>query len=277
MAIESMRQAWNAYTRNFWTMIAALLLCVVIILILVIPMGVAFGVYMIQMGIPNNPAAFSYAMMNPALIAGFVIVSILLTIVIMELYAGMIGLAKNSLGRRPSLNVMLRTMKKKFWNILGLNVILAVIILAVFLVTMIPFFALMASAQIVAGAVAFLVGMVVTALVGLFFMLSNQALVCSDLTIIDSIKTSFNIVKKNYLDFFVLVLIFFVAAFLIGFMPIAGFLINWFLVLPLLIISMTVFYLNRKKAIEQEMKLKERDRLKRKLVARARRSQAKKK
>ncbi|MFH1631246.1 MAG: hypothetical protein ABIA21_03455 [Candidatus Aenigmatarchaeota archaeon] len=277
MAIESMRQAWNTYVENFWTFVGAFLIYLVIILAFVIPIGMIFGIYIINAW-PASPGYTALGLItNPIFAVGFIITFVIMGIVAIEIYAGMIGLSRNSLDRRSDFTVISRTIKKNFLSILGLNLAVTVLLFAIFGVFSIASFFLYIFAGIITGIILFSIGIIVTVMIGLLFMLGTHALVCSNIPVLDSIKISINIVKRNYIDFLALTLFFFVAAFLISFLPIIGFLMVWFMIFPLFILSCTTFYINKKSEIKVDLRKQEKESAKLKIHRRIRYPEPKRK
>ncbi|MFQ6020550.1 MAG: hypothetical protein ACE5J4_00825 [Candidatus Aenigmatarchaeota archaeon] len=254
MVVELIEKSWNAYKKNFWTIIGALVILLVASVLLIL-----IGIVPLYMGVSVS----AMLAQNPALLfASFVIIAIGI-ILGMLLGAGLIGIYADALKRKAKINTMFRIVKQKFWTILGANILVGVISMIILGLALTPLFALTASGGTltlttgVTSVALTMTGIIIAVLILLLFALTNQAIVIDNLKAVPSIKKSVNVVKTNYLQFLLLVIIIGIFSIIVNFIPIIGFFLNLFLVSPIGGIAFTAFYINKRRVIKKR-KIKKR-------------------
>lgn len=257
MATEYISQAWEAYKKNFWQIVGGLILIMLITLGIIITSGIPLLVSFIQYysGI-SSPTAVTFAsfvLESGVQIAIFVIGVIAASLIAAALNAGYVRMLADSLKGKAEISAIFATAKKKFWTLIGANVLVSLIRLALLLVLLAPPVLVIISASeapVVSAALAIigaliwlLAGFIIFVLAVLPFTLVGQAVVLGNYNAVDSIRKSFSVVKQNYLQFLALVVVLAVISVVVSFVPILGDLINIFVVSPLALLSYTVFYI----------------------------------
>jgi len=256
--IEYIEKAWIAYKKNFWTIIIALILqCLLISIPFVIgllPWIIIFftsGISLTQSNIVNfilsylGVFSFSIVMFIIGLFASIV------------LNGGFVRMLYEGLRRKTRFEIMLKTAKEKFWTILGANLLVLLIFLIIIAALFAPIGILLGSNLFLQEASVFYVfvilstvvlGVIVLVLISILFVFVNQSIVIDNLSAFQAVKKSFKVSEKNFLNILFLFLIFFIFNNgLYNFLFILGTILTWFVMSPLLLLSYTAFYVEKRK------------------------------
>ena len=257
MVTQHVTEAWKAYKRNLWDIIASLIVMWIVIavpfLIALIPVLFVLSSGVVAIGTLRSASAmqalFQVLATNiPMLIISvvFFIVAILAAI---ALSGGFIKVIYDSLKGRARVDTMINVARKKFWTIIGANLLAGVLIILVLLVIVFPIaiVASVSSLSTVLSTLLFLVGIAVWVLFIVLFGFVNQAVVIDNYKATDAVSYSVKIVSRNYLNLWALFLIFGLISVILSFIPIIGFIVINFVISPLAILAYTSLYIRRKK------------------------------
>lgn len=261
MVSEFIENAWNAFKRNFWTILGARIIEFVILGVVAL---IFFALAMVLF-IPGLIAALAGGTLTSGAIIALILQSIpaiivavigLIVVIILavEFEAGLIGIYADSLKGKAKIETMFDVMKKKFWSVLGANLLVLVILLILVGVLVLPFAALMVVSPLMLAPM--VVGLIIVALISLLFILVNQAIVVGNTSAIGAIEQSVGIVKRNYLPALAIYLIFLVINLIlmaIGITPVLSaimLIIILLVVAPLQMTAFTAFYNAKSKAIK---------------------------
>jgi|GEM_PF-3268849 len=259
MVAEYLSKSWNAYKKNFWQIIGGLLIITLvmfgIIIISVLPM-IAKLIGYLSASSNMQSALFQFLMdggvqFSAALLVTGVIIALIIST---ALEAGLVKMFADALKGKTEIRTMLSTAREKFWTILGANVLAGAIRLALFLALVFP--PLMAIwyetvfnvsnpfyVPAIGTMLLFYGGLIIYMLLALPFTLVNQAVVVGNYRAVESVKKSFSIVKKNYLQFLGLTVLVSIIVLLVSLVPVLGSLANFFVVTPVAGLAYTAFYL----------------------------------
>lgn len=257
MVTKYISQAWNAYKKNFWQLAGALILLVLIpigiILLTALPLFWNIMQFFTSAGLQTIPKLglieFLLDSSTQPFVGLFIVGVIFALIASIVLNAGFVRICADALKGRAKIGTMFSIARKKFWTILGANILAGIIKLIFLLVFLVPpLLELFYKAFGVATLIWFFAGLMAFILLAIFFSLVDQAVVIGNFRAIDSVKKSFLVVKENYLQFLVLVALLSIITFLISSIPIAGLILTLFFVTPITLLSYTAFYLHKTKA-----------------------------
>lgn len=255
MVIEHIEKAWKAYRKNFWPIITALILQIILagipFLIGVLPW---IFIVLFSKGVDtttlflSNLGALSFSIVMFSI--GFLI-SVALT-------GGFVRMLYEALRGKTKYETMLKTAKEKFWTILGANSIFILIFFLLIVAIFFPLFTLTGFSTMLSGTsslslliTVFLIvafGSILLILVGVFFIFINQAIVIDNLRAIDSIGRSFEVSKKSYLTIVGLMVIFIlINSALSTIFSFIGSFLETFVTMPLLLLSYTSVYLKKRR------------------------------
>lgn len=260
MVLKFIEKAWKTYRKNLPTLIGAVILVFVITFAIFLLTFLPFFLTFLSFGAmePQQMAAagIMMSMFSPLniVLAGIGIIA--MAIVGTILGAGLIRLYYEALRntKKVKIETVFKTAKDKFFPILGANALVWLIMAGVGTVLIIPGFYLMATQATVSLSVFPLIllvsGFIVTGLIGVLFILVNQAVVIGNKKAVDAVKQSVDIAKKNYTGLLGLVLIFLGLGYLVGLIPAIGeiisVIISIIVINPLGGLSYTYFYMKRK-------------------------------
>jgi len=260
MCVEFIERAWNAYKRNFWQIVCAIILIYGILIGLAIVCFMPlFGAILlsINIGVGNVQNILIQAITNPLVLFLTSLGLLVICIAGAELGAGLTKLYADALKGRVNIEAMFFIIKKKFWTILLANFLRGLIIIGVFALLLSPYLIFLLTKSYYISAFFLIVGVASAFLLSLLFSLVNQAVVIDNFNAIESIKKSVEIIKSNYLQFLVLFSILMVLSLITSFLEWVGMLINLFLITPITMLSFTSFYLEkRKKPLKRRLKKK---------------------
>ncbi len=266
MVSEFIEKAWNAYKRNFWTILGARILEFVIVgVVALIILAIAFAMFLqnlmtiIGSGMTKD-CMTKDCMLNgassqvwiklllssiPAILVAVIGIAIAL-ILFVEFEAGLVKIYADSLKGKAKLDDLFYALKNKFWSVLGANLMVLLIALVLVAVLIFPAVILMVVSPL-AGIPLLLIGIIIIFLVMLLFFVVNQAIVLGNKGAAESIDVSIRTIKANYFSALALALIFFAINLILQLMGISPFLIipmliSLLVVAPLQMISFTAFY-----------------------------------
>lgn len=257
--IDYIEKGWKAYKNNFWSIVIALILQLVLTFIPFVIGLIPWGIILFYSGIGLTESNLSSLILSNLGVLSFSILMFIFGFLIsMVLNGGFVRMLYESLRGKAKYETMLKTAKEKFWSILGANLLVLVIfmlIMAIFFapllilanISSLPFFANSFLYVIVLFSVVIL-GVIVLTLVSVLFVFVNQAIVIDNLRAFDAVKKSFEVSKKNFLGVFFLFLLFFLLNNgLENVLSIFGSIISIFVTTPLLLLSYTAFYVDKRK------------------------------
>ena len=166
-----------------------------------------------------------------------------------------------SLNRRTRFEVMFKTAQSKFWTILGANLIILLLLFVVVVAVFSPATILISFSgfSLQAAPVSYLffiffsivLGAIVLILFSMLFIFVNQAVVIDNLSAFQAVKRSFVVSKRNFLGIlFLFFMFFFFNAGLNNILNLLGSLLTLFVTSPLLLLSYTAFYVDRRKKVK---------------------------
>ena len=157
------------------------------------------------------------------LIILWVILVIAMIFAVLYFGLGALGLAKEIAEKRKAKWKHVNQYWKKFWvRYLGVTLIIILVFISIAAVV----YLLSLLIRILGGEIAFIAALlilgVIGALIGLLFMLPPYMLLINNKSIIDAIKQSVKVSKKNYLSLLGVIVIFFVLSLALSFVPYLG-------------------------------------------------------
>ncbi len=248
MVVEHIEKAWKAYTKNLWQVVGATLL----MLVLVVGVVLIGAVPLLFSGLLTISEVLTAAQLqlSASLVASifiFFIAIIAAAILAIVLGGGLIAVYADALRGRAELQTMFSVARKKFFRILGANVLAGLIIIGIYIMV----FALSAAFSLISSVLFlafFILSFIAAALISILFSFVNQAVIIDNRKAVDSVKTSVKVVKLNYLQFLALTIVLAVMSVVVSFIPYLGFIINPFVVSPVSGIAYTAFYLAKRKS-----------------------------
>ncbi len=261
MIEEYLSKSWDAYKKNFWQVIGGLLLISLIMFGVIVasalPLVASFiGYSSIYSNIQT--AFFQFVMDRGTLLSAILFVAGIIVALLIStvLEAGLVRMFADALKGKAEIRTMFSVARKKFWTILGANVLAGIIKLALLLVLVVP--SVIAYSLEGISAVAYVAwlygGLIVYMLAVLPFSLVNQFVAVGDSKAVESVKKSFHLVKGNYLQFLGLVVVLILISVAVSIVPFLGSMINFFMVVPLTGMAYTAFYLAKAKVVKKTAK-----------------------
>lgn len=244
MAIRFISSAWGAYRKNFLAIISAN------IILLAVVLAIFFAGLMPL--ISSGMAAYAEGKIVPTQLFAltgsvlfFLGAIVVASVAALVLRTGIIGIYADALkGRKAEMETMFSLAKEKFWTAIGSSAIVCTIVIAIGLALIVPT-AIILAGNIAAATLALLVEVIALVLFALLFSLRSPAIVVGNLNAVDSVKSSYAIVKANYLEFLSLTLILVVISIIVSVLPVLGVILSIFLVQPLMDASYTAFYMEK--------------------------------
>ncbi len=264
MIEEYLSKAWDAYKRNFWEIIAATLIVLLIVggivVLSIIPL--IGSILLAAAGSESARLALANNIMSSFSI--FFIGMIIAVIAGIALGAGLVRVYADALKGKAQIGALFSTAREKFWSILGANVLKGLILLPLFAVLLLPPLLISFSSMIPMAVSSpfgtsfsnmgmgimlwLLLGFIAFFLIALLFTFADWAVVLGNLGAVESVKKSYAVVKENYLELLALAAILAVISFVVSFVPVVGGLINFFVVSPITLLAYTAFYMEKTRA-----------------------------
>ena len=228
-------KAWKAYKKNVWSILIALILVNAIALI---PLGIGIlTTPLLLFSFPTFASLENLLASSTTLITG-----ILLTWILSTLFrVSMLAFYQETLKKRARIKTIFLTLKRFWLEILVLNLIVGLILIAIFGLLEVPalFFT---KTNLKVAITWFLVALIPFFLISTFFTFSNFYLILKKRRILESIGRSVRLVRKNYLQVLALVAIFAILGGLISLIPYVGSLLTFFLIEPLQALTFVAYF-----------------------------------
>jgi uncharacterized membrane protein len=237
-------RAWEMYRKNAISFVVAELLTLVITgIIALVGIVILFGSVGISnlMNLSNPELMITKIVSILSLLFELTIASIFFIIagiVWAFLQTGIYGMAAESLRGPTKVKTMFEVAKKNGFKGIVSSVILSVISFVLFMILIIG---LNIAMPIIGG----IIGMILFFFVSITFSIVLPGIVTDDLSSINAIKESFKTTKKNYLDTLGLLLLY-SAISLVVLIPFIGIIIYFFVISPMMKISLIFFYKRKK-------------------------------
>lgn len=256
MVFEYMEKAWIAYKKNFWTILIAIILQILIPAVPII-IGLLPWIFILPFSRIIDPSTLILS--NLGILSFSIVMFLVGLLTSVVLNGGFVKMLQEALRGKTKFETMLVTAKEKFWTILGANLIVLFIILFLVAILLIPIAVLTGFSFVQLSSISSLPYLVVIfsvivldiiflVLFSIFFLFVNQAVVIDNLNAFQSVKKSFEFSKKNYATILALFLIFFFLNMgLTNVLSLLGSILIWFLTSPLLLLSYTAIYLEKRK------------------------------
>jgi len=253
--IEYVEKAWESYKKNFWQFVIALILQMFIVSI---PFLIGVLPWIVILFSTGTKAGIASLLLSNLGVLSFSAVMFLVGISISTvLGGGLVRMAYESLRGKTDYETMFKTAKEKFWTILGANSIVLFTLSIIVAVMLVPIMALSNFSALSAQAsfsyifVVFSIvalGTMILVIVSILFVFVNQAIVIDRLKALEAVKKSFETAEKNFLNIFFMFFIFFlINNGLENILSVVGSLIVLFVTTPILLISYTALYIDRRK------------------------------
>ena len=253
MVVEHIEKSWKAYKKNFWPIITAMLLQLILS---GIPVLIGFIPWIFIFLFSKGANITTLILSNLGVLSFTIIMCIIGVLISIALTAGFVRMLYEALRGKTKFETMLKTARKKFWTIIGANLIFLLVILCLIIVIFFPLLSLIGSPSLLGGysfssliiifSIAIL-GLILIGLISIFFVFIDQAIVIDDLKAIPSISKSFEVAKKSYLTILGLMFIFIlINSALDSLFSIIGVIIESFVTTPLLLLSYISVYLEKK-------------------------------
>jgi hypothetical protein len=244
MVFEYITRAWEAYKKNTMSFILAQLIVLIISgICFFISLGIiaSIGVSTLR-ELSSNLVAYRMVSFFPtfASILISLIFFILAGLSIVYLNAGIYGMAFETTRGKTIVKTMFKVAMKK-----GITGIIAAILIGIIFFIITTFLSIGYGLGLPLLEIA--TGSVLLVLIMIFFSLAFPAIVADNLGAFEAVEKSVNVVKKNYFDTFILLLTYAIIFILLTFfIPIIGILICYFVLIPMLYISLILFYKRKK-------------------------------
>lgn len=246
MVSRFIRGAWNTYKKNAGQIIGAQLVYVLsvlaIVIVSVIPLVVAGaktifdGTYTSQ-DIMNLSGPF----------AVFFLGMILAVIAAIAIDTGRISIYADALaGREVRVSNMMRVAKEKLWTSLG-SAILVTAIVAIVGVAVLFLGAALSVINVLMTPAIIITAILAVVLFSLLFSITKQAIAVGNRPAFVSVEESYNIVKRNYLEFLMIALTVALIGIFLTFARGLGTIVILFVLKPAADIAYTEFYIEKTK------------------------------
>ncbi len=239
-AIENLKFSSQRYKENVFPLVLAQFLVLFLTLLIVSPalvMLLSMPFLFMDMG------ALTGLMSTLASVLFFVILSGLVNV---AFTSGLFGMAHQALTDKASINTLFSTTKSRGITTVASSILYS---LAVFVPLTIPSIVLMLSVTdpglTVIGLVLLLLFLVPSVFIGIRLSLFVQAIVVSDMSAVEALKTSNSVAKVYFRDLFILYLILCLINLLLSLIPLLGTLLSYLFLAPLMWISLVKFYVDR--------------------------------
>jgi hypothetical protein len=240
MVIDYLRKSWESYKVNWMSFIIAQLIVLLIVGVLsLIGVGIIISSAELSgLSLLSPRELVSRILPLVSLIIGVSIGSIfflLAGIIWSYLKIGLFGMASEGLRGKTRVNTMFRYTKK-----LGLRGLAAsFVIMGVGIILLIIF---VLGIGLILQAVGAIIGIIISSLIMMLFVLTFPGIVVDQLGVIKSIRTSVSVVKENYLELLALLLLYGIISLILSIIPVLGTLIVIFVISPMVWMSLIFFY-----------------------------------
>lgn len=261
MVLEYIKKAYKIYEKNFLDLVVMnfviLLISGIIFFIGFIP--ILFLLVSSATGMTSSLTLLS-TLFSPGGIAVLAFASIFFFIAILVswvLQGSFVRVIYESLHGKVKWETLWKTAKQKYKTLIGANFLRSLIISIPVAIILLPFFLSMmsittassSSALVTLALSAFFlfIGIIIVLLVSLLFLLVDQTVVIDNANALEAVKKSFKIAKNNYIPLLALVVLYALASMLISLIPYIGGIIAGIFITPLMLISYTIFYLEKRR------------------------------
>ncbi len=241
MTFVYVKQAFDAYKRNFTAVIGAMLLTLLTVLVLIVvalaPSGFSV-INLVMKGTTGTSEIISALMQSTVSLAFAVVFFALAGISGMALSVGLTKVYADAIKGKAHAMDIFPVARQKWLTALGASIAVIAIFTTIILVLSLTVVvnALLATV-LVSIAIAYLIAS---------FAFVNVSIAANNLGAIDAVKNSMRFSKQNFLATILLVIGFLVADYALDFVPL-GSLISFVLVGPVFSLSLVSLYLNRMK------------------------------
>lgn len=254
MVLNYIEKAFEIYKKNFSNLVlmqfVILVISGIVFLIGFLPLLI---LYFTTRGTPFFQILFSP--FGIATLSFSVIIFAIGMLVSWVLEGGYTRVIYESLKGKVRWETLWKTVRTKYKTFIGARFIVLVvlgIILSIFILPFILSFVTLKTTTIrplflASSILMLLVGVLITFLVGILFILKYQAIVIDNLGAIDAIKRSISIAKKNYFQLLLLAIVIAIINGVASLIPYVGAVIAAVFVSPLVMITYTLFYLEKRR------------------------------
>jgi len=198
MVVEHLKKAWTAYIRNFWSVVGAYLL-IVLIAVLATGGGVAIMMspFMDSLAAGLTPTSEEVAAGVPMIVLGLV-VTLIGIFVSVALQGGYIALTRDALKRKSKAATMFKTTRERWMSLIGTSILKGIITIIFLLPAIIVgLMAIGYSSWLLVGVAILFAIVAIFAL--LLFNFNVYAVALDRATAAEGITKSFAMVKRHYL------------------------------------------------------------------------------
>ncbi len=253
---EHIENAWNAYKKNFLTIIGAQMIAITIVigLMMFVVGGMALSArpYVDAEGIISEEYAPQIMASPYFILSGLLFIVVILVALVLR--AGLIGVYMDALGKKNvKIDTMFNVAKEKYKTVIGAQLFTVAVLLVGGALLFFPTLYVLAG-NLALFDVVMTIEVVVFSLFALLFSLINQAVVVSGERAIDAVRKSYAVVRGNYIQFLALVLVFFAADFIISYIPVVWIVISLLFIQPVSALAYTSFYMEYAKTTGRKKK-----------------------
>lgn len=262
MVLEFLENGWEAYKKNFWRIVGSIIIYDVIVFGILFLVAFSFVSQLLFMGKMETPLNTTQQNISQVVsqavsqnfsslftgfnIVGLIIGGIIFLVAAVVLGAGLVGVYYEALKKKVEIKTMFRVAKEKFWTIIGASLLVGLIGIGLIGVLIVSPLVLIFVINGFLGGILTIVGIVAFVLIMILFSLVTQAIVIDDKKAVESVKESYRVVKSNYFSFLILVIILTVLSGVVSLIPWVGWLVQMLFIVPLMGLTYTSFYLEKK-------------------------------
>jgi hypothetical protein len=246
MVIEHFGRAWRAYKRNFGALVSANVLALAIYAIFsVIALTVFFAAMLSQLPVTSLMllVARLFTTGLPYLLAA-VIIFLFGVAILRILQGGLLQVCADALRRKAKWRTMLKVAAARWPAILLTEIALMFILIVLMAPTFILALLALWQRSLLLGVLA-LPALIIGLLVYLLFIFSLYAVVLDRTGVIKGICKSIRLVRANYLDVLILVILLILLQSVISLIPYMGWVISSIFVLPYILTVCASYYLSK--------------------------------
>lgn len=240
MTLMYVKQAFDAYKRNFTAVIGSILIAILVVVGLIIialaPLGFSF-MNLVMKGTTGTSEILTALMQSTVSLAFAVVFFALAGISGIALSVGISKVYADALRGKARATDIFPVARAKWLTALGASIAVIAIFTAVVLV-------LSLTAAVNALLAAVLVAIAIAYLIASFAFV-NVSIAVNNLKAMDAVKNSMNFAKQNFLATIILVIGFLAVDYLLDYVPMVGGLISFLVVSPIFSLSLIALYLNR--------------------------------
>ena len=240
MTFVYVKQAFDAYKRNFTQVIAAMLIPMLVVLGLIViamaPLGFTV-LNSIMKGTVDADALVSLLLQSTTSLIFAGVFFVIAMIAGVALSVGITKVYADALRGKANYRAMFPIAREKWQSAVGASVVIMLVFIASVLVT-----GLIAAANALLGTV--LLTVVIVYLIASFAYI-NVSIAVSNLKAVDAVKNSVNFTKQNFWPTIFLIAGFLIINTALDYVPVVGSLIDFFILGPVFSLSLIALYLGR--------------------------------